>query len=111
MTEFQLDVNDFNDIVNGCNGSGLPAYVFHVQINDDYLPPTRRSIAKQLWWTDLWTLEEARKAVRQRRGEDKRAAYFKPSAFRAGDSFVDEVRNLRWDVLKQKLKATPISLL
>ena len=28
MSEFQLDVNDFNDIANGCNGCGLPAYVF-----------------------------------------------------------------------------------
>ena len=91
MSEFQLDVNDFNDIANGCNGCGLPAYVFHVQINDDYLPPTRRSVAKDLWWTDVWTLDEARKAIRQRRGEDKRAGYYK-----ANHAMGKRARSINW---------------
>lgn len=111
MSEFQLDVNDFNDIANGCNGAGLPAYVFHVQINDDYRPPTRRSPAKELWWTDVWTLDGARKAIRQRRGEDKRAAYFKPTAFKASQDFIGEIRDGGYNALAAKLKATKIPLL
>jgi hypothetical protein len=31
MTEFQLDLNDLNDIVGVVNGTGLPAYIIHVQ--------------------------------------------------------------------------------
>ena len=111
MSEFQLDVNDFNDIANGCNGCGLPAYVFHVQINDDYLPPTRRSVAKNLWWTDVWSPNEARKSVRQRRGEDKRAAYYKPSTFRGREAFLEELRSGGYAGLTQRLKANKISLI
>jgi hypothetical protein len=111
MSEFQLDVNDFNDIANGCNACGLPAYVFHVQINDEYLPPTRRSIARNLWWTDVWSLDQARKAVRQRRGEDKRAGYYKPSAFRAGDAFVEELRTGGYAGLTERLRANRIPLI
>ena len=111
MSEFQLDVNDFNDIANGCNGCGLPAYVFHVQINDDYLPPTRRSIATNLWWTDVWSLDEARKAVRHRRGEDKRAAYYKPSAFRAREAFAEELRTGGYASLTERLRTHKISLI
>lgn len=111
MSEFQLDVNDFNDIASGCNSSGLPAYVFHVQINDDYLPPTRRSVAKELWWTDVWTLDASRKAVRQRRGEDKRAAYFRPSAFKDRHTFVDELAAHGYEALRERLKSRPIPAL
>ena len=111
MKEFQLDVNDFNDIANGCNGCGLPAYVFHVQINDDYLPPTRRSVAKDLWWTDVWTLDDARKAIRLRRGEDKRAAYYKPSAFKRRDGFIAELHERGFEGLTERLRASPIPLL
>lgn len=111
MSEFQLDVNDFNDIANGCNSLGLPAYVFHVQINDDYLPPTRRSIAKDLWWTDVWTLDESRKAIRQRRGEDKRAGYYRPSAFRVREAFMAELRGRGYEALRERLTGSPIPLL
>jgi hypothetical protein len=111
MSEFQLDVNDFNDIANGCNGCGLPAYVFHVQINDDYMPPTRRSVARDMWWTDVWTLDGARKAIRQRRGEDKRAAYYKPSAFRNRETFVQELRGHGYEGLRERLRAGGISLI
>lgn len=101
MSEFQLDVNDFNDIANGCNGCGLPACVFHVQINDEYLPPTRRSVARNLWWT----------AVRQRRGEDKRAGYYKPSAFRTREEFAEELRTGGYAGLTERLRANRISLI
>jgi len=111
MSEFQLDVNDFNDIANGCNRCGLPAYVFHVQINDEYMPPTRRSVARDLWWTDVWTLDGARKAVRQRRGEDKRAAYYKPSAFKERAGFLEELRNGGYTTLTDRLREAGIALL
>jgi len=82
-----------------------------VQINDDYLPPTRRSVAKDLWWTDVWTLDEARKAVRQRRGEDKRAGYYKPSAFRTREAFVQELRTEGYAGLRERLRTNKISLI
>ena len=111
MSEFQLDVNDFNDIASGCNALGLPAYVFHVQINDDYMPPTRRSVARDLWWTDVWTLDESRKAIRQRRGEDKRAGYYRPAAFRERQSFAAELAGRGYETLCERLKSSPIPLL
>lgn len=111
MREFQLDVNDFNDIANGCSAQALPAYVFHVQITDEYLPPTRRSVGRDLWWTDIWTLDEARKAVRKRRGEDKWAGYYKPSAFRKGEAFVEELRNHGYADLAKRLAANGIPLM
>ncbi len=111
MTEFQLDVNDFNDIASGCNRCSLPAYVFHVQINDDYLPPTRRSVATNLWWTDVWALAGARKDIRQRRDEDKRAGYYQPGVFRPRATFPDELRREGYRSLTARLRDAKIPLI
>ena len=32
MREFQLDVNDSNDIMGAVNNTQLPAYIFHIQV-------------------------------------------------------------------------------
>ena len=72
---------------------------------------TRRSIATNLWWTDVWSLDEARKAVRQRRGEDKRAAYYKPSAFRAREAFVEELRTGGYAGLTERLRTNKLPLI
>ena len=110
MREFQLDVNDFNDIVASCNATNLPVYVFHVQINDDYYPPTRRSLASNLWWTDARTLDRARKAIRQRRGDDdKRAGYYDPAVFRPREAFLNELRASGHVTLTEQLQANPLT--
>lgn len=49
--------------------------------------------------------------MRQRRGEDKRAAYYKPSAFMAREAFVEELRNGGYVGLTERLRANRISLI
>lgn len=108
MREFQLDVNDSNDIANVCNRTGHPAYVFHVQVLEDYTPPTRRSVANGLWWTDIFTLAENLKTVKARRGEDKDAGYYDPRVFKAKEEFLEEIRAQRYLQLRERLSTNPL---
>ena len=87
MSEFQLDVNDFNDIAGATNKTGRPSYIIHVQATYDYLMPTRRTIIKGMWWTDIFTLKENEKRISNRRDEDERAIYYKPAAFKPIETF------------------------
>ncbi len=111
MSEFQLDVNDFNDIAGAMANTGLPAYVVHVQASQEYNFPTRKTVVRGLWWTDLFTLFAHQKRVSARRGEDKDAIYFEPSAFRSIDTFADELRRENYKDLTLKLAKTPVKLL
>jgi hypothetical protein len=54
MNEFQLDVNDSNDIVGVANKTGLPVYIFHVELRHIYAGPTRATTAAGMWWTDIF---------------------------------------------------------
>lgn len=110
MKEFQLDLNDSNDIANVCNASGVPAYIFHAQITDEYLPPTRRSVARALWWTDCYTLGENLIKVAKRRGEDKYAAYYRPAAFSGIDSFTQVLNRKGYRELRKRLAAEPLPI-
>lgn len=76
MHEFQLDINDSNDIIGVANNTRLPVYIFHVQTEFRYDPPTRASVARKIWWTDIFKLLKHRISVRTRRGEDKKAGYY-----------------------------------
>jgi len=49
--------------------------------------------------------------VRQRRGEDKRAAYYKPSTFRTREAFVEELRTGGYADLTERLRTNKISLI
>lgn len=108
MREFQLDVNDFNDIKTVAIKTSLPVYIFHVQIIDEYKLPTRRTVALDMWWTDLLTLRRALKAVRRRRGEDKDAGYYDPSVFRTMGTFIDELAQRKYLTLQQEIARTGI---
>jgi hypothetical protein len=110
MTEFQLDVNDFNDIAGAANHTGLPAYVVHVQAKQEYAFPTRRTVIGGLWWTDILTLQGHQKRIARRRGEDKDAVYYHPTAFKPIDTFVQELENKGWETLKAQLSEQPIKL-
>ena len=110
MKEFQLDLNDSNDIANVCNASGVPAYIFHAQVVDEYLPPTRRSIAKGLWWSDCFTLGENLIKVAARRGEDKYAGYYRPTAFSPIATFVDALKKKSYKQLRNRLASQPLPI-
>lgn len=111
MSEFQLDVNDFNDIVGPALNTGLPIYVFHVQLALEYLLPTRRAAAVGLWWTDLRALSQRLKRRATRRDEAKAAVYFEPDAFRPKDEFLAQVLERRYEDLQQWQLADPPSLI
>lgn len=103
MREFQLDINDSNDIIGVANNTRLPVYIFHVQTEFKYDPPTRASIAHKIWWTDIFNLLKHQLSVRTRRGEDKKAGYYSPSAFQAMDTFPEELRSKRYRQLQRCL--------
>jgi len=103
MTEFQLDVNDSNDIIGAVKKTLLPAYIFHAQVVHSYGPPTRYSVPRNIWYTDIWTLKKHQKATRQRRGEDKQAGYYKTSAFRPIEEFVSELETKRYEQLASQV--------
>lgn len=108
MREFQLDLNDSNDIIGAANNTRLPVYIFHVQTDFHYDPPTRESRARKMWWTDIFSLLRNRLSVRARRGEDKRAGYYSPRAFRTMDTFPNELRNQRYRKLQRRLSRSRI---
>lgn len=111
MREFQLDVNDSNDIMGAVNNTQLPAYIFHVKVKYEYLPPTRRAAAGGLWYTDIFTLIEHRRSVKQRRGEDKLAGYYSPAAFRPIDQFPSELGARSYEELRRRVLSQPFTLL
>jgi hypothetical protein len=76
----------------------------------EYAPPTRLSVVRGMWWTHVFTLLEHRLAVRARRGEDKRAGYYSPSAFSPIETFVQELMDRRYIELQQRLKKNPLQL-
>jgi len=109
MREFQLDVNDYNDIVTVMREKERPAYVFHAQVTEEYVLPTRRSVGRAVWWTDIFTLRSNLKQVRQRRGEDKDAGYYYPEAFRPIETFLAELESAGYERLAEKLKREGIA--
>ena len=111
MSEFQLDVNDSNDIAGAVAYTGLPAYIFHVQLDYEYSPPTRRAVAKGMWWTDVLKLEANRTAVRLRRGDQKQAGYYSTAAFQPIATFPKELATRRFDQLRESILASPVELL
>jgi hypothetical protein len=109
MREFQLDINDSNDTIGAVLNTQLPAYIFHVQLEHTYEPPTRVTVARGIWWTDIFALLEKLIAVRARRGEDKMAGYYSPSAFKPIALFLDELRSKRYIELKEYLKRNTLN--
>jgi hypothetical protein len=85
--------------------TSLPAYIFHVELAHRYALPTRGTVAVGMWWTDIFTLLENRKAVRQRRGEDKMAGYYSPSAFKPIKTFPAELESKNYAALAARVIA------
>ena len=110
MREFQLDINDSNDIIGAANNTGLPVYIFHVQTHFEYEPPTRASIARNIWWSDIFCLMKNRLSVKTRRGEDKKAGYYSPAAFEKIATLPEELKNKRYVKLQKRLIRSPLEL-
>ena len=110
MKEFQLDVNDYNDIAGAMNVTLTPAYVVHVQAGRQYALPTNRTVAQGLWWTDMYTLKRNQKRVATRRGSDKKAIYFKPSAFRSIGTFSNELAKKSYLAMARRIKSKKLRL-
>jgi hypothetical protein len=108
MASFQLDVNDYNDIVGVVRTTGLPAYVMHVRAVREYAFPTSRTIIAGMWWTDIWALGERQLSIQKRRGEDKRAIYYAPDAFKPIETFVGELIERRYEKLLAKLRRSKL---
>jgi hypothetical protein len=105
MKDFQLDVNDVQDISTAMEILHLPAYVFHVQIENEYRGATRRPVARNLWWADVTTFLAAESSRAERRDERKQAIYFDPSVFQAKESFVEELLERRFEDSTRALKS------
>jgi hypothetical protein len=110
MTRFQLDVNDFNDIAGAALNTELPAYVFHAQVELDYVPPTRRAVCRGLWWTDVLRLQEHLRSSATRRDEAKKALYFDTAAFRPMEEFPSVVAARRFEVLWDEIRRSNLAL-
>jgi hypothetical protein len=110
MSEFQLDINDSNDIIGAVNKTQIPAYVFHVQLLHEYHPPTRRTVAAGMWFTDIFTLLSNRRSVKVRRGEEKKAGYYSPSAFRPIDEFLPLLEAGHYKELADQLKMQKLEM-
>lgn len=91
-SEWQLDINDSNDIIGAVKKTRLPAYIFHVQLDHKYRPPTRCTVWSGMWFTDIFTLLENRLSVKSRRDEQKAAGYYRPSIFRPIEFFPEALR-------------------
>lgn len=111
MKEFQLDVNDYNDIVGAMNTTRIPSYILHVQASQAYSFPTRKTIVSSMWWTDLFTLQEHQKRIGTRRREDKKAIYYKPTAFQPIAKFSDELASRNYLLLRTKILEPGISFI
>ncbi|MGQ0715508.1 MAG: hypothetical protein ACT4PJ_17555 [Gemmatimonadaceae bacterium] len=111
MSEFQLDVNDYNDIVGAVKLTRLPAYIVHVQLAFDYLPPTRGTVVKGMWWTDLATFMTGPYRVKKRHGEEKKARYCDAGCFQPMTTFASEIAERRYEELGKRLGASPIDML
>jgi len=103
MSEFQLDINDSNDIIGVVNNTHLPAYIFHAQLLHEYRAPTRRTVPARMWFTDIFTLLSKRRSVKARRGEQKDAGYYSPLAFKPIEEFSALLVNADYKELEKRL--------
>lgn len=111
IKEFQLDVNDFNDVAGVANNTGLPVYLWHVQTAFEYDLPTRTTVARAAWWTDAHTLTQHLLRVSGRRHEDKRAAYFGTGAFQPLATFGVALKTAAYARLAEQLRQAPLVFL
>jgi hypothetical protein len=104
MSAFQLDVSDCDDILRFVRALRIPSYLFHVQVLEDYLPPTFRKVAVNGWWMSVFDMEDAFKEIRMRQREQRPAAFFKRTAFKPLDAFLTHARSEEMPAIKEELR-------
>jgi len=100
MSMFQLDVSDCDDILGWVKPLVLPAFLFHIQVTEDFRPPTSRRAARDGWYIDVFEMEQNFKGTRQRSGENRPAAYFNRKGFHplqafGGPNFLQELEKMK----------------
>lgn len=89
MSAFQLDISDCDSILNHVKSLGVPAYVIHAQVLEEWKPPTVGFKTMGLWWSDIYQMAEHFRDVRTRRDERRGAAYFRKKAFQSMETFAE----------------------
>jgi hypothetical protein len=64
-----------------------------------------------MWSTDVLTLIAHQKRIAMRRGEDKRAIYYDPAAFRPIDEFIEQLKAKHYTKLAATLIKSPLFLI
>jgi hypothetical protein len=102
---FQLDVSDCDDILNVVRLTGIPAYVFHIQVDREYHPPSDHILGKGIWWSDIFSMTGAFvKTERRQRDGGKMAAHFSPRCFQPFETFGGALKTNHHTALQARLK-------
>lgn len=92
MSSFQLDKSDCDDILAFLQTQyKVPTFLFHVQVLEDYKPPTFRYVVINAWWSSLYDLEKNFMASRVRSRERRLAIYYNKDAFKPISEFVNYI--------------------
>ena len=105
MSAFQLDVSDCDDILSFVNKLKIPSYVFHVQVVEEYSPPTFRKVAVNAWWISVVDMENAFREVRTRQREQRPAAYYRKTAFKPLETFLEHVKGAEFESIRRMLES------
>jgi hypothetical protein len=112
MSSFQLDLSDCDDILEFVKGELVATYVLHVQVVQEFSPPTSYFRPIGLWWTDIFKMEKNFQKVTKRRiDRGKLAAHYDVGCFEDITSFIREVRERRYEILTEKLRKGEIPTL
>jgi len=89
MSSFQLDISDCSHIMQFLSSAQyrIPTFLFHVQVLEEYKPPTVRYIAVNAWWASLFELEKNIVKIGMRPRERRPAVYYRPNIFKPIESF------------------------
>jgi hypothetical protein len=90
MSQFQLDVSDCDDIMGWVEPLRLPGFLFHIQVTEEFNPPTSRRVARDGWFMDIFEMQENFKSIRQRPRENRPAAYYNKKGFHRFDDFIQD---------------------
>jgi len=84
MSRFQLDISDCDDILGFLQQPQYhaPTFLFHVQVLEDYKPPTIKYVGVNAWWASLYELEKNVMEVKMRPRERRLAVYYRKNVFR-----------------------------
>jgi len=104
MSAFQLDVSDCDDILSFVKELKIPSYLFHVQVVEQYSPPTFRKVAVNAWWISVIDMETAFREVRIRQREQRPAAYYRKTAFKPLESFMTHVKSSEFESMRKALE-------